>query len=239
MIKELSKYYEKGITHSATIAASKDERILTFDLIVLAKKTLQQQKNKEEIPNFALITLHYRNNRNTLNKSINLLQSYDPIDREIGCVILREFPCLNDAPYPQSPTIIKEISKMIEKEDNLDVLLSGLSAIGWQCHPDGKDILLSYLSDPRNAVRLVVADNLLMVNPEESCISEEIFKAYLSFADDTDEDIRWTIFYDISEYPDMFNRYKIQLLEISKKRSSDKNEDVREIAKIAYNKLLE
>lgn len=237
-VKErLKKYISRK--HDELLVAAKDNQLPTEDLIEISKEIiLAERDNIEDTFDYLpLIILHLRSTEDTLNKSLNLLKSHKSVDRELGCRILREFPGLDEHPTRFSERIINSMNQLIENEKDERVLLSALSTIGWQCHDKGHEVLINLSSDPRDNVRYVVADNLLMVFGDNQKLTEETARVFLKFAKDTDEDIRRSVFYDIAEYPDIFFDFKDEFKAAAKHAQNDTCKDVRNDAIRAFNAL--
>lgn len=209
--KILEKY--KSFKQEDLLSASKDKSLSTKDLIEFSKRIIIAERNDDEDgDHLALAILHYRASKELLTEAQILLDSKDSIERELGCRILREFPNLNSAPTPFSKEIIQSVSKLINNEKDIDVLLSGLSAIAWQCHQEGHKILQKMSSDSRDYVRFNIANNLLMVYGDYRKLSKKDAEIFLKLAKDKDEDIRSCVFYDIADYPEIFSEYKTEFI---------------------------
>jgi hypothetical protein len=208
-VKERLKKYTLR-NYKELLIAAQDNLLPTLALIDISKEIIiAERKNKVENTDYLpLMILHLRSNEDTLNKSLDLLESSSPVDRQLGCSILREFPRLDEQPTKFSEKIISSMSLLIEKEKDEYVIVKALSTIGWQKLDIGHEILLRMSSDPRANVRYVVANNLLMVLGNNQKVTEETARVFLKFAKDPDEDIRSSIFWDIAEYPDIFSDFK-------------------------------
>lgn len=224
--------------HDALLIAAKDKLLPTLDLIDISKEIILAERNNNEHSDYLpLMILHLRSTEDTLNKSLALLKSNSSIDRELGCRILREFPRLDKHPTKFSEKIIYSMQLLIENEKDKEVLLSALSTIGWQCHDEGHEILLRMSSDPREDVRYIVANNLLMVFGNDRKITKESAKVFLKFAIDPDEDIRRSVFYDIAEYPDIFSNFKEEFKSAAQHAKNDSSFSVRDNATRAFDAL--
>jgi hypothetical protein len=223
-------------THEDVLKAKNDPLLPTEKLIELCKELIEAEKNEEEYDNFPLLILHQRANEYTLKKSIQLVQSSNSIDRELGCRILQEFPRLDDAPTQFSVEIIENLKALLLNEKDEDILLWALSAIAWQCHPKGVEILLKMQSDPGEQVRYIVANNLLISN---QVVSDEIANAFIKFTKDPSEEVSSSVFYDIAEYPKLFTNQRKLFLKAARFAFDDSSQEVKKEALRAYNSLLE
>ncbi|MBD0403714.1 hypothetical protein [Flammeovirga sp. EKP202] len=237
----LNKHFKTGINHLNTINAAADKSIKTSQLIIAAKQILTENKlneYKEDKVNLPLIVLHHRAGEELLNDSKDLLKSRDLIDRELGCLIMKEFPSINEAPTKYSPRIISAIEKMInEEENNTDILVSGLSAIGWQCHTKAQNIFRLFINDERELVREVIANNLLKVMMPNGILTSFIIEGFNQLGRDPIADIRWSIFYDMSEHFELFENDKNLFYQLPLEGMEDPNSDVRLEALSAFKKL--
>lgn len=237
-IKERLKIYTSR-KHDELLIAVEDKLLSTLDLIELSKKIIIAERNdtEDKCDYLPLMILHLRATEDTLNKSLDLLESTNSVDRELGCRILREFPRLDEQPTKFSGRIVNSISKLMEKEKDEDVFLSAMSTIGWQCHNEGHEILLRMSSDARANVRYIVADNLLNIFGDNRKLTKETAQVFLKYAKDPDEDIRRSVFYDVAEFPDIFSDFKEEFREMAKYAKNDPSIDVRNDAIRAFEVL--
>lgn len=235
--ERLKKYTSRK--HDDLLIAVEDNLLSTQDLIELGKEIIMAERdnNEESRDYLPLMILHLRSTEDTLNKSLVLLKSNSSVDRELGCRILREFPRLDEHPTKFSERIINSMDNLIETEKDESVILSALSTIGWQGHDKGHEILLRMSTDPRNNIRYVVADNLLMVFGDGRKVTEETAKIFLKLAKDSDEDIRRSVFYDIAEFPDIFSSFIEEFKEAAEYAKNDSFLEVRNDAARAFDGL--
>tara|TARA_Y100000782_G_scaffold115436_1_gene158411 strand:+ start:11240 stop:11977 length:738 start_codon:yes stop_codon:yes gene_type:complete len=238
----LNKHFETGITHFNTLKAATDTNITTLELIESAKQLLKEEKSDadlEDRPNLPLITLHYRAGDDLLNHVLSMITSTEPIDRELGCLIVKEFPSINDAPTKYSPRIISAIQQMINHgEDNMDVLISGLVAVGWQCHANSQTLFDSFIEDKRTEVRQVIADNLLNLVKDKDSMTPFVIDGFNRLGRDSEADVRWSIFYDISEHFELFEKEKDSFRQLILEGINDTDKAVQQQAVSAFDKLL-
>lgn len=234
--KERLKKYRTARSRADELIAAKDTLLPTADLIEMSKEIILQQREDHEAPCdfLPLMILHLRSNHDTFTKALALLPSNSSIDRELGCRILREFPGLDAHPTIFSERIIEAMSQLLETEKNEDVFLAAISTIGWQGHDKGHDILLRLSSDSRAEVRYVVAGNLLKIFGDSRKVTEETAKVFLTFAQDPDEDIRWSVFYDMAEFPDIFSDFKEECIAAALHAKNDSVLEVRNEATRAF-----
>ncbi len=204
----IERYTRAKPSHPVLLEAAGDVRLTTSYLVKRATDGVRQERTgKDHVANPALLVLQQRANPEVLASALLLLESDDAASRQLGAMILRELPGLDSAPYPYSSKVISHLEMLVESESDEEVLLWALAAIGWQCHPAGTDVLLSFVSDERASVRRVIGNNLCMACKEDRKIPAPVAEALLTLAKDEDSDIRRSIFYDIAESPDIFKNY--------------------------------
>ncbi len=152
----------------------------------------------------AVFVLQQRVDAATLEVLLGLLEHPDPAAREFAINVLRQFPGLAEPPPPHAQRVVEHLERLVAREQDDEVLAGALSAIAWQRVPGYVDILLRWRDDPRDLVRYKVADNLLMTADEDQPLPEPIVDALLAFATDPDDDIRWSVFFDVADWPRMF-----------------------------------
>jgi hypothetical protein len=200
----LRAYIARGLNHAATVEAANDSRLSIDFLLGRALAHIKTATDDRKDPlNYALLILQQRTTDEVYNRAIGLLQRDDPAKRMLGVQILREFPGLS-APHPHSPKTILALKVLIDKEKDIEVLAWAISAVAWQRHPDGIETLLRFTNDRRVRIRKTVAWNLYMPFENEEALPTEITDAYLTLASDVCSDIRWSVFYDIAEWPSFF-----------------------------------
>jgi hypothetical protein len=133
--------------------------------------------------------------------------------------------------------VISNLDKLLEIEQDEEVFTWALSAIGWQCHQVGTEVLWRFVDDKRASVRHIVADSLLMAYGADREIPDSVASALLSLAKDTDSDIRWSVFYDLAEFPDLFKAYRDAFKQAAHSAKQDPDRGVREQAGRAYDAL--
>lgn len=218
-------------SHSVTVEAAQDVRLTTDFLIERAMEVVREERvsDDDQRLNPALLVLHQRAEK-VLDPALHLLDDTDPAARQLGAQILRELPGLDSAPYDYSPRIIRRLGTLVETEPDYEVLCWALAAIGWQCHPSANEVLLKFVDDERASVRSVVANNLLKGCKGGTALSAPVAQALLRLAKDADEDIRWSVFYDISEYPELFSTFRDVFRQAVQDAQQDLDERVREQA---------
>lgn len=241
-MNDLNKHFETGITHLNTQAAAADTTITTSELIESAKQLLIDEKSNadlEDRPNLPLITLHYRAGDELLAHALSMIKSTESIDRELGCLIVKEFPSIHDAPTKYAPRIISAIQKMIYSgEANVDVLISGLMAAGWQCHANSQTLFHSFIDDKRPEVRQVIANNLLNLVRDKDSMTPFVVEGFNRLGRDSEVDVRWSIFYDISEHFELFEQRKDSFYQLILEGMDDPNQKVQQQAVSAFDKLF-
>ncbi len=237
---EILDYYEKEYdltkpSHPILLKAALDNRLTTEYLIMRSIECVRQERDDDNhVANPALLILQQRVDSDVLDSVLLLLKNDDAAARQLGAQVLREFPGLDSAPSPYSHKVIRHLEKMIETELDDEVLLWALSAIGWQCHPDGIDVILRFVDDERTFIRRVVGNNLLMACKGNFDMPPTVAKALLILAKDKDDDIRWSVFYDVAEFSDLFADYRDAFKQAAHSAKQDSAKNVREQANKAY-----
>lgn len=221
LVSYFESYNEERPSHPVLVRAACDRSISTSFLVGLATKFVVQERSELEAEgdsgkalapswlregevNFPLLILQQRVDQETIEAALDLLVRKAPEERQLGAQVLREMPSLDSAPQPHSQMVIDHLEKLVQIENDRLVLQWGLSAIGWQCMPEGTTILLSFAKSKDSLVRLVVADNLLMGSKNSGEISLETFNAAMGFIGDECEDVQWSILFEIAEQPSLF-----------------------------------
>jgi len=225
-------------SHPVTVEAAQDVRLTTDFLIGRAMEVVREERASDDDQrlNPALLVLHERAEK-VLGPALRLLDRADPAERQLGAQMLRELPGLDSAPYPYSPTIIARLGTLVETEPDDEVLCWALAAIGWQCHPSANEVLLRFAGDERASVRHVVANNLLNGCKGGIALSAPIAHALLRLAKDADEDVRWSVFYDVAEYPELFSPFRDVFRQSAQDALQDLVQDVQEEARRALEAL--
>ncbi len=224
--------------HDVLLDAARDTRLTTPFLIKGAIAHMRRQRDDDvDGPCFELLVLQQRVNREVLDSALAMLEDTDPAVRQLGTRILRELPGLDAAPYPHSPEALSCLERLVAVERDEEVLCSALAAIGWQCLPAGTDVLLRFTDDERSSVRYVVSNTLHMGSCRDGGVPEAAASALLSLACDPDEDIRWSVFYDVAEYPGLFASHHKEFKKLAHDAMQDPVEKVREEASRAYEAL--
>jgi len=225
--------------HPVLLAAAQDARLTTDFLIERAVEVVREERasaDDDDRRNPALLVLQQRGEK-ALDAALHLLDSTDPAARQLGAQLLRELPGLDSAPYPYSPKIIGRLGTLVEMEPDEEVLCWELAAIGWQCHPSANEVLLRFAGDERASVRHVVANNLLNGCKEGAELPAPVAHALLQLTRDADEDVRWSVFYDVAEYPECFSAFREVFRQSAQDALQDLDERVREEARRAVETL--
>ena len=215
------KYGESRPSHPVLIEAASDYGMATLDLVKLAQEFVREKRedsqaneNSQEIAipswtrsseiNFPLLILQQRVNRETIEAAFNLLLLAEPEGRQLGVQILREFQTPDTAPRAHSQEIVNHLQQMLEVEKDELVLAWALSAIGWQCLPEGTRALLPFVGHEDEAIRLVVADNILNGFIVSKEISQPALDGIVRLIQDDCPEVQWSILYDMAEQPELF-----------------------------------
>ena len=176
--------------HERLLAQAQDPRLTTTALLAQALEAVRQDRESDQhIPNPALLILQQRVTEEVFAVASALCTRPDPAERHLGVLILREFPGL-DHPKPFAVRALPVLERLVECETDDLVLFYGVSAIGWQHHPQARPLLLRFLHHPDAALRQLIADNLTtcdLANP----LPPESIQAYERLCQDPDSDVRW------------------------------------------------
>jgi hypothetical protein len=214
-----------------------DARLTTAYLIGCATRCIRKERaSGAYVPNAALLVLQHRADDEVLEAALRLLRHSDAAARQLGALILREFPGLDLASYSHAHRAIEHLERMIATERDDDVLEWALSAIGWQKHPAATAVLLRFVDDPRASVRYKVANNLYMAFADIQ-LPAAVAQVLLRFAQDPDRDIRWSVFYDVAEHPQLFEAHRAAFLAAAQAALRDDDTHVREQARRAVDGL--
>lgn len=225
------RYRDSVPAHPALIEAARDMRLSRKFLVDRALEWVRARSQADDEPvSLALLVLQQRTDAEGLRAALALLDSQAAARRKLGLMILREFPRLDDAPYPHSAMVVERLTALAAAEPDEDVLGWTLRAISWQCLPAGTDVLLRYRQDQRASIRRVVAWNLLTACERGAAVSPAISAALLELSADPDSDIRWSVFWDVGEFPELFEPYRAEFLRAARRTRADPCEDVREVA---------
>jgi hypothetical protein len=128
--KILDNYSSRGANHKITVEAANDPSLPTTELIKKALKIVELERSDIEVDNLALLVLQQRADKEVLRTAFSLLQSLNPVERQLGCQLLRELPSLDEAPYPHSSLAVEALKQMIANEKDEEVLIWALAAVG-------------------------------------------------------------------------------------------------------------
>ena len=215
------RYTETRPSHPVLIEAACDCSLPTLGLVGLAQEFVIDERENSQVSestqeiatpawtrrdevNFPLLILQQRVNHETIEVAFNLLLLPEPEGRQLGVQVLRELRSLDVAPHAHSQEIVTHIQRMIVVEKDELVLAWALSAIGWQCLPEGTEVLLPYISHRNKSIRHVVADNILMGVNDCSEISQPILDGVVELIQDDCPGVQWAILYEIAEQPALF-----------------------------------
>lgn len=229
---------KNDIPHIKLLEAAKEERLLTTYLFTKAVETVIHERNEQEVDNYELLILQQRVNEEVIHQSYTYLESADVVCRHVACKILRELGGLNNAPHLHSEKSVYQLEKLLQSEEDIEVIVCALSAIGWQCHPVSKSILLKWKNDLRDEVRYIVAMNLFNVCVKHEKMPKDIAETFIAFAKDKDPDIRLSVFYDMAEYPELFKEYQSDFLKVIIEAEIEVDIDVKKEIQRAHHSLM-
>jgi hypothetical protein len=210
----------------------------TAELLTAALALVEQERAGEvEVINPPLAFLVERTDQEIIEAGFDLLASEVPAKRQLGASILKETPGLQYAPHPHSARLVKTLRLLVAQESDLEVLWNLLSAVGWQLLPEGMDILLSQIEHENCGVRWRVANKLLMLCPESREMPKAMAQAFLRLARDPDEDIRWSVFYDMAEHFQYYHCYQDEFVAAAAHAENDPVAKVRKEARRASEAL--
>jgi len=244
------RYQADGGNHQALLKIAEDRSLASEDLFALARADVQREMDAEsdesgkEIPSslfmpswvnpyffsFPLVILQQRVEEATLQTAFALLEEKDPASRILAAKVLRELPGLDDAPQPHSQEVVERLQIAARAESNDEVLHWLLAAIGWQCLPASTEFLLNYVEHPAWTIRLVVSDNLLMGGSAAEDVTPSWQRAVMTFLRDEDEDVQWSMLYEIKIRVNMMMAYRQEIEGAVRPNMASFSKDVREQA---------
>ena len=244
------RYQAASPMHSALVEIAKDDSMATADLFQLAlkdvRKAWQQSRSNppEGLPgailtpswaspehvNFPLLLLQQRVDEETLQTALDLLQEEDPACRILAAQVLRELPGLEDAPQPHSAEVLQRLQEAAQVEAEEDVLAWFLAAIGWQRLPASTEFLLRYVKHSVLAIRLIVADNLLMGGSSAQDVTPAWQEGVMTLLRDPDEDVQWSMLYEIAARPKLMAAHRQEIEEEIRPQVANFSQDLREQA---------
>ena len=187
------------------LVARDDVELTTEVLVRLALDEVRADRTTDERSDtFALQVLQARADEATSEVVIKLLDDPEADARELAARVMREFPRLDEAPTRWSSSFVKALSQAVHREDDSSALWYELSALGWQKLPEARPALLDFAGHGDSQIRRVVADDLKMTTVDQP-IPEDINAALLRLAVDPEAEVRWSVFYDVSESPELFS----------------------------------
>lgn len=169
-----------------------DPLVNTEDLIFFATEAIrfERENPEDERYNYALLILQQRATPEVLDKVRELCRSPDAAERQLGTLILREFPGEPQG-RPYTAEALEILGELISQEQDLSVLTYAVSAIGWQGTPQAIPLLLPFVAHPHAGVRFMVSNNLVLNCPEDNWFPPEIAAAYQKLCFDSNADVRW------------------------------------------------
>jgi len=222
-----SRRHEPDWAHAA---ANEPELLTDYLYDVAVADVASERAGKGQDPCLALLVLQQRTGPAELHQALAALQHATPAVRQLGAQILREFPRLDSAPQPWAPRVVRALEQAMDKEPDDEVFRWQLSALAWQCHPEGTPVLLRYRADHRAMVRYVVAGGLLMTLSEDHPLSDEVAEALADFLGDPDAEVVWSVLHDLREFSDLLMPHVGRLLLAARQLLDDPRDEIREIA---------
>lgn len=244
------RYQAARPMHPALVEIAQDDSMATADLFRVAledvRKTWKasQSQPPEGLPgailtpswaspdhvNFPLLILQQRVEEETLQTALHLLQEREPASRILAAQVLRELPGLEDAPQPHSEEVLQRLQEAAQVEAEEEVLAWLLAAIGWQRLPDSTEFLLRYVGHSALAIRLIVADNLLMGGSTPEDVTPAWQEGVMTLLRDPDEDVQWSMLYEVAARPKLMAAHRQEIEREIRPRVEDFSQDLREQA---------
>ncbi|MCX6366273.1 MAG: hypothetical protein NTX57_06130 [Armatimonadetes bacterium] len=188
-------------SHESLLAQICYPHLTTTALLAQALEVVRQDRESGQyIPNPALLTLQRRVTEEVFAAASALCMRPDPAERQLGVLILREFP-VQGSTMPFAVRALPVLERLVECETDEQVLLFGVCAIGWQQHPLARPLLLRFLHHPDAALRQLIASNLTncdLTNP----LPPEPIRAYEHLCQDPDSDVRWDAYATLKKLVD-------------------------------------
>lgn len=254
LVTKLNAHFERYQAarprHPVLVEIAMDESMATADLFRLALEDVRGtwNDNQSELSedllstvlspswaspnhvNFPLLILQQRVEEETLQTALNLLQEKDSASRILAAQVLRELPGLENAPQPHSAEVLQRLQEAALVESEQGVLAWFLAAIGWQCLPESTEFLLRYVRHSARAIRLIVADNLLMGGSTPEDVTPAWQEGVLVLLRDSDEDVQWSILYEIAARPKLMAAHRQEIEKEIRPRVKNFRQDLREQA---------
>lgn len=129
------------------------------------------------------------------------------------------------------------LDQALLREKDEECMRWHLSAVAWQRHPDALPVLLRYASDHRASVRYIVASGLTMTLSGDRPLPVPVAQALSEYLGDPDQEVVWSVLYDLREFPSMFHPHLPLLLQGAEHLLEDHRIDIRRIAEQAVDAL--
>lgn len=101
--------------------------------------------------------LHFRPVREVFCRAVELTESVDSVEREIGCFILAQ---LGTPDFPFAAASMKSLVRVALNDTCIDARAAAVAALGHLGHPDGLDTVLQAAADAAPEVRQMAAFSL-------------------------------------------------------------------------------
>jgi hypothetical protein len=218
--------------------AKHDSRLRTGDLLALALDEVRADRASEHSePAPALVVLLLRSEEETRQAAHDMLQSADAAQRELGARIMREFGAPEARPRQHAGEFLQALIRAVDVEEDEDALRFQLSAIGWQGLPEAQNLLLRFIGDHRNFIRVVVGDNLRALAALYDQLPGPIGDALLKLARDRDPMVAWSVLYDVADSPADFLAYRDQFIRVATDALGAEDAELRDVARAALTAL--
>lgn len=165
----------------------------------------------------ALCALQRRATEEVIEAAKRMMESGDVVERVLGSKILREAALPRARPHQRAREFVRALERAIADEQDTDALSHYLSAINWQQCPEGLEVSMRYIDDPRATIRATVVEGFLpMIASGDSNVQQEAIRAMLHLARDPDEWIVGSVLYDVAASPELFRGHIHEFAEVAK-----------------------
>jgi HEAT repeat protein len=213
----------------------------TVEIEALFARTLVEDYDSEDAHE-AIRALHSNGNREVFERAAAWCVSDDPLKRARGAAILSQLfrapaPALDGKISWRNPEFLFRdesyslVTRMLEIEQDPQVLLSGVNALGHLNNPAAIPLILRYANHPDEDVRFQVSFALGCFPNDPQSVS-----GLLELTSDVDEDVRDWAAFGLGVLGDADTS---EIRETLLRCLDDENEDVREEATVGLGKRQE
>lgn len=234
----LAKDDDRDIRRFATTAHFTLLDMSLDDILQDAKAEVVADRATDDIvDNFATVYLCELDPSLELRKKLlQLLSSSSCVERDLAARVMRRTLTIN--PTEDSAVFVEALSVAVVEESDPTTRRSMLSALACQKLPLARPALLSLADHDDEWTRHRVANDLLCTLEDNSApVPDDVNEAFLTFAEDENGDTRWSVFYDVAEYPELFAHAADRWMAAATEALDDVDDEVRQVARRALDAL--